>query len=228
MDLNNNQRARVAGVLIVLGMISGFLSIVPSVESDNFFTEVYPNKSQVLTGAIFQFFLIPIYLSFALILYPILRNFSKPLSLGFIGFRFMAGTFQLLGIILLPMFVDLSQEYLKAFPSDTSFYKSTGEFLRTFRDLTNHLGVILPTALGNFLFYWILYKDNLIPSWLSLWGILANGAVMFAGFLILFHLIEVISFAYGLLSIPLVLQEIVLAIWLITKGLNIKTELNTF
>ncbi len=107
---SNKKIYRIAGILIILGIIAGILSIVPSVESGNFLEEVYPNRNQVLTGAIFQFFLVPIYIGFSLILYQVLSNYNKTFAIGFVGFRIMAGVFQLIGIILLPILILLSQK----------------------------------------------------------------------------------------------------------------------
>jgi len=218
---SNKKIYRIAGILIILGIIAGILSIVPSVESVNFLEEVYPNRNQVLTGAIFQFFLVPIYIGFSLILYQVLSNYNKTFAIGFVGFRIMAGVFQLIGIILLPICILLSQKYLAQTTSDLVFYETAGEMLQLFRDLTNHLGVILATGLGNLLLYYIFYKGKHIPVWLSLWGIIGNTLIMLASFLILFQLIEVVSTEYGIMTIPLVLQEVVLAIWLIVKGLKL-------
>ena len=220
MKNKNKQISRIAGVLIILGIIIGILSVVPSVEGENYLKEVYPNKSQVLTGALFQFFLAPIYIGFSLVLYQILRDFNKSLSIGFVGFRLIAGTFQLIGMVLLPMFILLSQKYLSDTSSNLMFYETTGEMLKLFRDLTNHLGVMLATGLGNLILYYIFFKGKYIPVWLSLWGIVGNALIIVAGFLLLFQFVEVVSTEYGAMTIPLVIQEIVLAIWLIVKGLN--------
>ncbi len=220
--MNSNKRiSKIAGILILLGIIAGIFSIVPSVEGENFLEEVYPNRNQVLTGAVFQFLLVPIYIGFSLVLYQVLRNYNKTLSIGFVGFRIMAGVFQLFGIILLPIFILLSQKYLTQTTSDIVFYETIGEILALFRDLTNHLGVMLATGLGNLLLYFVFFKGKYIPVWLSLWGIVGNTLIMLASFLILFQLIEVVSTEYGVMTIPLVLQEVVLAIWLIVKGLNL-------
>ena len=220
MKYKNKQISRIAGVLIILGILTGILSIVPSVESEKFLEEVFPNKNQVLTGAIFQFFLVPIYVGFALVLYQVLRNFNKSLSIGFVGFRFIAGTFQLIGMIILPIFILLSQKYLSGTSSDLTYYEKTGELLKLLRDLINHLGVMLATGLGNLILYYIFFKGKYIPVWLSLWGVVGNTLIIIAGFLLLFQLIEVVSAEYGIMTIPLVLQEIVLAIWLINRGLD--------
>ena len=212
--------SRTAGILIILGIIAGILSIVPSVESGNILKEVFPNRNQVLTGAVFQFLLVPIYIGFSLVLYQVLSKYNKTLSIGFVGFRIIAGVFQLIGMILLPIFILLSQKYLTQENHNLMFYDTLSELLMLARDLTNHLGVMLATGLGNLLLYYIFYKGKFIPIWLSLWGIVGNTLIMFASFLLLFELIEVVSIEYGIITIPLVLQEIVLAIWLIVKGLN--------
>jgi len=223
--MNSNKRvSRIAGILIILGIIAGILSIVPFVESGNYLNEVYPNRNQVLTGAIFQFFLVPIYIGFSLVLYQVLRNYNKSLSLGFVGFRIIAGVFQLIGMILLPIFILISQKYLTQTASNLALYETLGEILKLFRDLANHLGVILATGLGNFILYYVFYKGKHIPVWLSLWGIVGNSLIVIASFLLLFQLIEVISTEYGIMTMPLVLQEIVLAIWLLVKGLNLPLE----
>ena len=217
---SSKKKSKIAGILILAGIIVGILSIVPAVESEYFLEEVYPSRNQVLTGALFQFFLVPIYIGFSLVLYPILREFNKTLSIGFVGFRLIAGVFQLIGMILLPLLVLLSQQYLAHAGSDLLFFEPMGEILKLSRDLSNHLGVMLATALGNLLLYYIFYKGKLIPVYLSLWGVVGNVLLIIGSFLLLFQLIEVVSPVYGMMTIPLVLQEVVLAIFLIVKGLN--------
>jgi hypothetical protein len=213
--------ARIAGLLIILGIVMGILSIVPSIEGVNYLTEVYPQRNQTLTGAVFQFLLVPIYIGFSLILYQFLKDYKENLALGFIGFRLMAGVFQLLGVILIPLFIYLSQQYLNAAPSELAHFETLGELLKLFRDLTNHLGVMLATGLGNLILYYIFLKGAYLPRWLSIWGVLGNVLIMLASFLILFQVTDVISTTYIVLTIPVVLQEIVLAIWLIVKGLDL-------
>lgn len=210
----------IAGSLILLGIVSGILSVVPAVEGEDYLRQAYLHKNQVLWGALFQFFLVPIYIGFALLLYPILKNYKENLALGFVGFRFVAGVFQLIGIILLPVFVLLSQEFIKAEVTNGLSFDQLGGMLKLGRDLTNHLGVMLATGLGNLLMYFIFYKAHLVPKWLSIWGLVGNLLAMLASFLILFSQIDVISTSFAMLSLPLVFQEIVLSIWLIVKGLE--------
>lgn len=216
------KHAIVAGALILLGIVTGVLSIVPSVEGTNYLSETYPNRNQVLTGAVFQFLLVPIYLGFSLIVYEIIKTYKKNLAIGIVGFRIIASVFQLIGVILLPVFILVSQKYLAAESPNVIYLETLGELLKLGRDLSNHVGVILATGLGNLILYFIFYKTKLIPLWLTWWGIIGNTLAMFSSFLILFGTIEVVSVSFGIITLPLVLQEIVFAIWLIRKGFNLQ------
>ena len=214
--------AIVAGILIILGMVVGILSIVPAVESIDYLSEVYPKRNQVLTGVVFQFLLIPIYLGFSLILYPVIKNYKENLAIGFIGFRIISSVFQLIGVILLPLFLLLSQKYLNSASPNIFNFETVGSLLKLGRDLSNHLGVMLATGLGNLILFFIFYKTKLIPQWLTWWGIYANLLAMLSSFLILFDTIDVISNSFAIMMLPLVIQEIVLAIWFIRKGFNLQ------
>lgn len=217
---SNRKTAIIAGILILIGMVAGMLSIVPSVESPDYLTEVFANQNQVLSGAFFQFTLVPIYIGFALVLYPIIRKYNKSLAIGFVSFRIIAGVFQIVGVIALSIFILLSQRFLESTASDLLYLHFFGDALKLGRDLANHVGVMLATGLGNLILFYMFYKTKLIPRWLSSWGLIGNTSAMLASFLILFRLIDVITPHFIGLTIPLVLQEIVLAIWLIVKGFN--------
>jgi len=156
-------------------------------------------------------------------LYSILRKYNDSLAIGFVSFRIIAGIFQLIGVIVLPLFILLSQEFIKSTSSDLLYFQTLGGVLKLGRDLANHVGMMLATGFGNLILFYIFYKTKLIPRWLSSWGLLGNMLAIVASFLILFRLIDVITPHFIVLTIPLVLQEIGLAIWLITKGFNSST-----
>jgi hypothetical protein len=61
-----------------------------------------------------------------------------------------------------------------------------------------------------------LYQSNLVPRWISVWGVIA------AVLLVLVNLLEVMGIIPGLmvLYLPIILNELVLAIWLMVKGFN--------
>ena len=71
-------------------------------------------------------------------------------------------------------------------------------------------------AIAALMFYFLLYQSKLIPRWISVWGFIAAILVILAS------LLEATGIASGLmiLRLPIVLNELLLAIWLIVKGFN--------
>jgi hypothetical protein len=69
-------------------------------------------------------------------------------------------------------------------------------------------------SLGALTFYYLLYAARLVPRWLSGWGIVGTVGYLAAGVIAVFSTEQVI------LLLPLALQEMVMAIWLVAKGFN--------
>jgi len=69
-------------------------------------------------------------------------------------------------------------------------------------------------SLGALTFYYLLYTARLIPRWLSGWGIAGTIGYLAAG------VIAVFSTELVVLLLPLALQEMVMAVWLIAKGFD--------
>ena len=216
----SRRRAVFAGVLMILGTVAGLLSVVPGVEEPDYLKKVSANKGQVLRGALFQFLVAPAYVGAALSLYPVLRRYSESLSLGFVGFRIIAGAFHIIGGILLLLFLPLSREFAGAGAPDSSYFQTLGALLRAGRDLVNHVAMILALSIGNLMLHYVFYRSGLIPRWLSVWGLIGVTLTISASLSLVLRLVGVITPTYVILNLPLALQEMVLAVWLIVRGCN--------
>ena len=84
----------------------------------------------------------------------------------------------------------------------------------------SHVAAILPWCIGALIYYYIFYRSKLIPRWLSIWGLIGIGLAVTASMLFLFRLIGALSAIQVILNLPIALQELVLAIWLIVKGFD--------
>jgi hypothetical protein len=71
------------------------------------------------------------------------------------------------------------------------------------------------------MYYYLFFQSRLIPRWLSGFGIVAIILMMVACVLALFSGNRITS--YIPLEAPILLQEMVLAVWLIVKGFNQST-----
>jgi Domain of unknown function (DUF4386) len=216
----NRKRTIIAGALYFIGTVAGLLSIAPAVDAYDYLVRTSANSNQVLLEALFQYIMTIAYVGFAITLYPIIRKYMESLALGFLSFRIIAAVLNIIGLIILLLVLPLSQQFVKAGTPDSSYFQTLGDLLRSGRDFVNHVAMILATSVGGLLFYLLLYQTKLIPRWLSLWGLSGTMITILASLLIMFHTINIITSTYLVLNLPLILLEIVLAIWLIVKGFN--------
>ena len=93
--------------------------------------------------------------------------------------------------------------------------------MRDLRDSAGTVGVLAFCA-GATLYYLIFYRSQLIPRWLSVWGLAGTVLCLTAGLLVFFQSIAVLSGTQVALSLPIAVQEMVLAVWLIVKGFSAK------
>jgi len=207
-----------AGGLYFLGIMAGVLSVVPVIDLPDYLVQISAHAGQVTAGAFFQFVMMAAYVGMAVALYPILKSHNESLALGYVGFRIVAAAFIVIGVILLLLLLTLSQEFVEAGAPGSSHFQTIGEILRTGRDLVNHVGMTLVLSMGGILFYSLLYQTELVPRWLSGWGLVGTAVTIVASCLFMFRVVGLTTSVY--MAFPLALQELVFAVWLIAKGFH--------
>jgi hypothetical protein len=219
--MNSNRKIAItAGALYIIGTIAGLLSIVPAIDAADYMIQASANANQVLFGALFQFIMTIAYLGFAITLFPLLRKYKEGLALGFLCFRIIAAVLNIIGFISLLMLLSLSQEFVKIGAPSASYFITLGDLLRSGRDFVNHIAMILSISIGSLMFYFLLFQTKLVPRWLSLWGLVGTIFTISASFLVMFHVIDIITTIYIGLNFPLIILEMILAIWFIAKGFD--------
>ena len=73
-------------------------------------------------------------------------------------------------------------------------------------------------CLGAVMFYLLLYRSRIVPRWIAMWGLLAIPFYAAADVLAMYGVIGAVSSAQTLLFMPLAVQEMVLAVWMIARG----------
>jgi hypothetical protein len=208
------------GVLIILGTISGILSIAPAVDDSKYLVKAGANSNRVLIAAFFQFIMTVAYLGIAIALYSILKQYNERLALGFLSFRIVAAVFILIGVMIILLILKLSQEYLKSGSIDSTNYDTIGKLLLTGRDFVNHIAMILALSIGGIMLYIIMIQSGLIPNWLSIWGLAGSTLSIIASFFVMFRFVDVLTPTYIILNLPMAIQDLTFAIWLLIKGFN--------
>ena len=131
----------------------------------------------------------------ALLMFPLLKPFSNKLSLSYLALKGVEGVLMMIAGVL--------------------FYSHTSPLLELRDQIYLVHGYIF--AVPALMFYYLLYQSQLIPRWLSVWGVIASILLVIVNILELMGLIPGIEILY----LPIVLNEVVLAIWLIFKGFNL-------
>ncbi|MFC1922994.1 DUF4386 domain-containing protein, partial [Chloroflexota bacterium] len=187
-----------------------------SMEDPDYLSAVSANENQVLIGVLFQLVLTASVVAIPIVMYPILKKQNGSLALGYFGARIFEGFFDALMAISLLLLLTLSREFIEVGSPDVSYFKASGALLLAAYDWIS-IVENFPYALGALIFYYLLWRSKLIPRWLSGWGFIGGTLMLAMGLLRMF------GYPVIFLAIPIILNELVLAIWLIVKGFNSST-----
>jgi hypothetical protein len=78
----------------------------------------------------------------------------------------------------------------------------------------------LTFGIGALMYYVVFFLYRLVPRWLTVWGLVGITLTIISALLVMFHLIPPAGTIQIILNLPILPQEMVLAGWLIAKGLN--------
>jgi Domain of unknown function (DUF4386) len=218
----DRKSAIITGVLFIIGF-AGVLTVAltkPILDDPDYLVKVSANANRIILGAFFQIIMAAACAGIGISLYPVLRKYNEGLALGAVGFRIIEAVFQIVGAVILLLLLTLSQEFVKAGALDSSHFQTEGALLLAGSDWVNHVAVLLVWSMGALMYYSIFYRTKLIPRWLSGWGLVGITLTIVASILFMFRLIGPMSTIQVALNIPIAVQEMVLAIWLIVKGFN--------
>lgn len=221
-DYNYRKTATIAGVLLITATFASILSnsFLQSVAASDYLVAVSANQNMVTTGAFLIFIAAIMSAGIAISLYPLLKKYNESLALGAVCFRLIESVFYIVGVLGLLLLLTLSQEFIKAGIPDASSFQILGTLLLAGR---NWVGFVLATTLfglGALMYYYIFYRSDLIPRWLSGWGLVGAMLTIAASISVMFHLIGLMSTSFIVLVLPIAVQEMVLGAWLIVKGFN--------
>ena len=223
--MNTNRKNAIwAGVFYIIATVApistfffiGFLGGgVAGEPITDYLVNVSPNESQVIIGMLIEWIYALSVVGIIVTLYPILKKHNEALALGFSSLRFIEAICVIVGSISLLTLLTLSQEFVEAGAPDASYYQTVGAVLLAIRDWAFMIGSGLIWSLSALILNYLLYQSKLVPRWLSVWG-LAGAALSLATYLLKYFGIDLSDIAF----LPIGVQEMVFAVWLIVKGFN--------
>ena len=218
--MNQTRNAsRIVGVLFLVQMITASVShsaiLVPLLAGDNFLQTIFINSNKVILAMLLDLVCGASVFGIGVLLFPILKKHSEPIALWHLGLRLNEWVMLTISGICLLTIVAISKEYVVGAIPEQTFLQALANYILKARDFTK-IFMLLGFCLSASMFYYLLFTSKLLPSFISIWGII--------GVLLLFA--EVVSNIYGqtlggiMLMLPMGLNEIFLGIWLIVKGFN--------
>jgi hypothetical protein len=215
---SNRKTARIVGVLFITATVAsslGFVFLVPILNAPDILFNVTANTTQMSIGVLLLLIDSAAVVGIAVMLFPILKKQSEALALGYVGFRIIEAVMIIVAVIIPLALLTFSQEYVQATAPDASYLQTLSTLLLTVWDWALLLGIMIVFSLTALILNYLLYKSELVPRWLSGWGFIGATLLLAAGLVKIFgiNLSDIIN-------LPIALQEMVFAIWLIVKGLN--------
>jgi hypothetical protein len=213
--------ARTMGILYILGTVSGILSRVatgPIQGTEDLLVRISGNENQITLGALFVLTMGLALAMVPVLAFPVLRKYDEILALGYVVFRgALEGVYYMAIVVSWLLLLPLSQLYQAGSPNASNL-RVLANVLLDAKEIAV-FGMIV-FCLGGMMFYYLLFRTRLVPLWLSGWGLIALIMSLTAGLLVMFGLFGPTSTISDVLQIPIGLQEMVLAVWLIVKGFN--------
>jgi hypothetical protein len=125
----------------------------------------------------------------------------------------------ILAVTSLVLLITLSQEVVGA-GTPVPYFQSLGALLLSAHDWAYLFAGQFVFSLGALVLNYMLYQSKLVPRFISIWGLIGAVLLLAGALVLIFGLTSETSLLATLIFIPIAVNEMVLAIWLIAKGFN--------
>ncbi len=209
--------ARVVGVVYLVGFVVGiggealFQSILGA---PNYLSTVSANSMTVAIGALLWLLAVVGDAAHGVLMFPILKQHNERIAVGYLAARIVDAIFIAIMVLFILIQIPLGSEYAKAAASDTVHLQALGTLFTQTKLYAYEIGMST-LGISGLLLCSTLYKVNLVPRWLAVWGLLGYATI----------LVGMVSAIMGsglgdLSSLPGGLWEVFMGVWLIAKGFN--------
>ena len=205
-------RVRVAGILFLVAMVSygaGSNLLEAAVASPEL--SAAPGQATLGAGLVVLNSLSVV--AIPLLLLPILRREHRGSAFAYLAGRLVEAVLLVVGMTALVRFIELQQVVHVVRPDPATVEAARVAAVK--RSFVMYQSAMIALGMSSLFLCRVLFTSHLVPRWLPLWG--------FAGYaaLALGALLELAGRRVGVaLAIPGGVFELVLAIWLLAKGLR--------
>jgi hypothetical protein len=203
----SKRAARIAGVLFIIATASTMAAqviLTPLLEAPQVATD--PQTHLIALAVLLEIANALASAGIAIAFYPVLRRCAELAATGYLGLRIIDGAAGVVAAAVLAMIVSTNSD-------DMAFALGLHD--------TAFLMVLLVFSIGTLFLYPMLYAFRLVPPVLSLWGLIGGMMLLVSCVLILFGRITSGGTTDLILSLPIWVNEMALALWLIVQGVDL-------
>ena len=220
--MNTYRRAAaLAGSLFLIAMVSSLLGggLIESVISvPGYLSEASSHSTVIFIGISLEIINGIAVIGIAVTLSPVLKRYSESMAAGYLSFRIIEAIFCIAAAVIPLFIISLSSEYIKAGDSNSANIFTISAFLISVR--THFASLLIPLffGLGALLFYYLMYRMELVPRYISVWGLISAVLIISLIFLKAGSMVNIIF------VLPIIINEIYLGVRLILKGFDITAD----
>lgn len=210
--------ARTVGVLFLVSyvvFITGSALLTGTLDPSTGLATIHLNGTQVIAGVLLQFVNDAAVIGIAVLLYPFLKRYGESLALWYVGLKIIEAGAYLLARVMTLSLITVSEKYAAAAAGDAPNFEGLRSVMLGGIYWAGQMGTVA-FIFGGIALYGLLYRSSLVPRFISAWGLIAVVLLIPANVLA--------PDPSGdfqpamLLFLPMVLNELFLAVWLIAKG----------
>ena len=209
--------ARIVGVCFLFSNVTFILGAIafiePMLNDPLYLTLFASNRFQVILGVILELMNGIAYMGIAVLMYQVLRKRFVSGALWYVAFRGIEFVMQVIADMSPMSLLTLSEAFVNSGAAEISSFNAAGTILLAQRYWAFQM-VTVSLVLGALMFYTMLYKSKLIPRFISIWGLVGAAVVLVNA------LFDWFGVSLPNLGVLMLLNELFLGIWLITKGFN--------
>ncbi len=219
VQVNSTRKiALIVGVLFILTFITsiaGVFAYGPVLTDPNYVTGGGAD-TRVFVGAFLELLLIITNMGCAVVLFPLLKRQNETIALGYVVARLIECTFILIGILSVLAVVTLRQH---ADGAGTGSLVTVGKSLIAIKNWTFLLGPGFMDGIGTGLMLgWLMYRSGLVSRRVALLGVIGGPLLAASGIAVLLGVIPPQSAPQSIATVPEILWEAFLGLWLTFKG----------
>lgn len=216
----DRRTAAAAGVLFIIATVFGLASnaiVKPFTSVPVDLGRIAADPTPVFAAVLVKLIGFGACAGIAVAMYPVLRRHAVGLALGSVVFRAIESVFYLGAAVGLLVLVALSREVAGG-AVDMAFAQQSAVLILAGTEISGFAVAVPFFGIGALLYYVVMYRAVLVPRWLAGWGVIAAVMAILASVLVLLEIVVPVTPVHVVLNVPILIQEMVLAVWLIARG----------